>query len=211
MKLLLSFLLVLWGGLTSLPTKGASISPRCAQYKRLLTRIVQSKAGLSAPVSIYAAQMMQESGCREDARSVYARSLTQFTPDTAVWVNKLYPEDLKGMETYSPVWAITAMVLYDRKLLNMFPNAISDCDQWEFGLMSYNGGAGHIIKQRKLVESSGGDPGNSAQVKLFCSKVRSQLSCNENIRYPERILGIYTPLFIVDGWGGNMCSSVKVR
>jgi len=51
--------------------------------------------GLEAPVALFAAQVHQESGWREDARSpVGALGLAQFMPGTAAWIAQLYPADL---------------------------------------------------------------------------------------------------------------------
>ena len=67
---------------------GATIPRQAQAYRSLLIRAarVEDLRGLNAPVATYAAQVHQESGWREDARSpVGAEGLGQFMPTTSTW------------------------------------------------------------------------------------------------------------------------------
>jgi soluble lytic murein transglycosylase-like protein len=64
-------------------------------YRARLTREARAAWGLEAPVALFAAQVHQESGWREDARSLMgALGLARFMPGTAAWIAWLYPADL---------------------------------------------------------------------------------------------------------------------
>jgi soluble lytic murein transglycosylase-like protein len=85
-----SFLMVL----LALPAWG-QIPAQANTYRARLTREARAAWGLEAPGALFAAQVHQESGWREDARSlVGALGLAQFMPGTAAWIARLYPTDL---------------------------------------------------------------------------------------------------------------------
>jgi soluble lytic murein transglycosylase-like protein len=65
-------------------------------------------------VVLFAAQVHQESGWREDAHSpVGALGLAQFMPGTAAWIAQLYPANLGDAALLDARWALRALVTYD--------------------------------------------------------------------------------------------------
>jgi hypothetical protein len=72
--------------LLAVPAWG-QIPAQANTYRAQLTREARAAWGLEAPVAFFAAQVHQESGWREDARSpVGALGLAQFMPGTAAWI-----------------------------------------------------------------------------------------------------------------------------
>ena len=166
--------------------------PRAAQqYRRNLTRNAHMVWGLDAPVATFGAQIHQESGWRPDARSPYAHGLAQFTPASADWIGNLDPA-LANPDTGNPVWALRALVRYDRWLWDRVPAARNGCERMALALRGYNGGLGYVQREAKT-----GKP---------CEAFRSATSCRENLAYPVRILGRYEPLYLRAGWGLGSCS-----
>lgn len=179
----------------------AQIAPGCAQYRWQLTRNVQKTIGVSAPVAVFAAQVMQESGCRADARSpVGAGGLTQFMPATAKWMPTL-DAGLYPVDAYDPAWALKAQVVYMAWLLRRNP-AASECDAYAFALSSYNGGEGWLRRDQKQAALRGKDPTRwFDHVESSPDPRRSAAAVKENRGYPRRILLVLAPRFVNAGWG----------
>ena len=124
--------------------------PTAAQpWRRTVTREAQAVWGLQAPVSLFGAQIHQESHWAPGARSVYAAGLAQFTADTAKDMARWYPE-LGPADVYDPRWAIRALVRYDYRLYGRLADTASDCDRWAMTLAAYNGGLGWVQRDRTL-------------------------------------------------------------
>ncbi len=155
------------------------------KYRPFLTREVRFVWGYNEPVSTFAAQIRQESGFNELARSPHAGGLAQFTPATAGWIGGAYPE-LAGGDTLNWKWAIRALVRYDRHLYERLP---ADARRWELALRAYNGGLGWIQKE---IRACGAD-GNAC-----CRRFRAAVSCCENLNYPVMILDKWKPQYA--GW-----------
>lgn len=160
------------------------VPPAAARYRGELTRQARLVFGFDAPVALLAAQVHQESAWRLDARSSYAHGLAQFTPATADWIGGLDPL-LAGAETGNPAWALRALAVYDRWLLDRVPDRGNVCGRWIGTLRAYNGGLGWVQREAKS-----GQP---------CPTFRSLASCAENHHYPARILLRHQPLYA--GWG----------
>lgn len=175
---------------------------RADRYRRVLEGEVRRELGLSGPVAMFAAQIHQESGWNENARSKYASGLTQFTPDTVDWVSKKFEDELSGLTLKTPYWYIRAMVLYDCYLYRMFPRSES-CDRWAFALASYNGGLGWIRKEQVKARDQGLDP-NRYWSSVEKVTVRALWAKKENTGYPIVILGKHQPKY--SGWGPMVCS-----
>ncbi|MBM4321600.1 MAG: lytic transglycosylase domain-containing protein, partial [Deltaproteobacteria bacterium] len=92
-------------------------------------REAEARWGLGAPVSRFAAQLQAESSWRPTASSGVADGLAQFTPGTAAWISRAYPE-LGPPAPFSPRWALRALVLYDRHLFEAITGTATDCDRW---------------------------------------------------------------------------------
>lgn len=161
-------------------------------YRATVIREVRFYWGMAEKPSTFLGQIHQESGFREDAKSVFASGLTQFTKPTAEWIQGLYARDLRELcagRTGCPLdakWAIRAMTIYDKRLWDGYSKAMGD-DRKAFMLSGYNGGNGWVLKERSEALRRGFDPNvwfNS--VELVC--IRAGWACRENRGYPRRIL-----------------------
>ena len=179
-------------GVTWAHQNGSIIPRQAAQYKATVTREVRYYWGFGQSPSVFMSQIHQESGFREDAKSAFASGLTQFTPGTAEWIQRLYAKDLretcpsKSGCPLNPKWAIRSMVLYDKRLWDRYSFADGD-DRFGFTLSSYNGGAGWVDKERMLAAKTGADSSKWFNaVETVC--LRAKWACDENRHYPRNIL-----------------------
>jgi hypothetical protein len=175
------------------------IPPAAEQYRRTLVREVRYYYGLTEPISPFSAQLHQESGFRSGVCSRFACGLAQFTEGTAKDMARMYPKDLEGKATpLDPSWAIRAQVLYMKRLDKAFRTP----DKWEtraFALAAYNGGSGHIVKEKAMAKAEGYDPMRwFLNVERFCK--RAKWACEENRAYPRKILFRWAPLYQKAGW-----------
>jgi len=175
------------------------IPKEAERYRRQMTREVRYYFGLREPISPFAAQIHQESAWRSCAQSKYASGLAQFTPGTAGDMKRRYPKELEGKVTpCEPRWALKAQALYMRQLDKTFFTP----DKWEtraFALAAYNGGSGHIVKEKKMAKAEGFDPMKwFLHVERFCK--RAAWACEENRAYPRKILFRWEPLYRAAGW-----------
>lgn len=175
------------------------IPPAAEQYRRQLVREVRYYFGLREPISPFAAQIHQESGWRVGAQSKYASGLAQFTPGTAKDMARMYPKDLDGKATpLDPNWALRAQAIYMKGLDKAFLTP----DKWEtraFALAAYNGGSGHIVKEKAMAKAEGFDPMKwFLHVERFCK--RAAWACEENRAYPRKILFRWEPMYRAAGW-----------
>ena len=183
------------------PAQAGAIPPAAETYRALLAREAKLQFGLDAPVARLAAQVHQESAWRADARSpVGAQGLAQFMPGTATWIAEIYPRQLgAGPAPYSPGWALRAMAVYDRHLLDRTAGHTA-CDRWWLMLRSYNGGAGHIRAESR----NAADPLDRHAVDAACGTARrSAKHCPENTGYPRRILLRWEPVYLAAHWPGR--------
>ena len=184
------------------------------KYRAELTRLAHSGWGLDAPVPMFAAQIHQESGWNPEAVSrVGAKGMAQFMPATARWwcdLNRLSAEDCQPT---NPVWAMRALIGYDRWLYARVRGA-NEFDKLWAALRSYNGGLGHWQKEAALAaalvrkspsplaplpQAGEGNIGRTA-IDAACGKARrSPVHCAENLGYPQRILLIHQPRYAA--WG----------
>lgn len=174
-----------------------SLPSNSKKYKSILIRVSRYHFGINAPIGLFAGQIHQESAWRPRAESIYAKGLTQFTPETAKWITKLYPQ-LEEVRPFDPVWSIKAMLLYDKRLYNSVDpikkESIDDCNKWAIVLMQYNGGPGWWNRDRKLAMKNGDHPD------IWWSNVenhsnRGERFFEENRSYPVRIIFQRQPLY----------------
>lgn len=180
-----------------------SIPRECLKYRRDLVRNARAIWGMDAPIATLAAQMRQESGCRPDAQSKFASGLTQFTPDTATWISRVFP-DLANAQPLNPVWAMRAQSHYDKMLFER-ANGETECDSMWFALWGYNGGEGWVKRDKKLAVANGANPRRRAEVEPF-NAGRAPAMFKENRHYPRAIILRWQPLFIDAGWGEGVCT-----
>lgn len=186
------------------PVQAQSIPSAANGYQRELTRLAQQEFGLSAPVSLFAGQIHQESSWRPDARSPFADGLTQFTPDTAEWIAEAYPE-LGRAAPFSPSWSMRAMLVYNRHIKQrinpIYADRIAPCDHWAMTLSAYNGGPGWVSRDRRLAIEAGADPDRWwSNVEEYTA--RADWAREENRHYPYRILIELEPVYRRAGWQG---------
>ena len=170
-----------------------NVVPRqAALYRATVIREVRFYWGMAESPAMFMGQIAQESGFKEDAKSAFASGLTQFTKPTAEWIQGLYARDLRELCAaktgcpLEPKWAIRAMVLYDKRLWNGYPNACGD-ERKAFMLSGYNGGDGWTRKERAQAIKLALDPDVwFGSVETVC--LRAAWACKENRDYPRRIL-----------------------
>lgn len=139
-------------------------------------------------------QIHQESRWNAAAHSAYADGLSQFTPETAAWIAKIAPRELGAQSEFparDPRWAIRALCVYDRYLLDRVEQS------WQSALRAYNGGLGWIrremrAKRCKPQEMDSETCGLSLE---SCRLFRSVQSCAENLAYPKLILDKWAPMY----------------
>lgn len=177
--------------------------PRDAlRYQRDLTRTAHATWGLDAPVAAFAAQIHQESGWNPQAVShVGAKGMAQFMPATAKWWCDLNNLSAEECQPTNPVWAMRALVGYDRWLFERV-RGNSEFDRLWAALRAYNGGLGHWQKEAATVR-----PALDRQtVDSACGKVRRHIiHCPENLGYPHRILIVLQPRYL--GWGRGVSTT----
>lgn len=189
-------------GALSHPAKAAGRIPAAA--KRHRDQVVNAArwelGGLDAPVAVLAAQIHQESGWREDARSaVGAQGLAQIMPKTAEWLAQVRP-DLGPPDVWHARWAIQAMAAYDAWHLARVRGRTQG-DLWAKVLAAYNGGLGWVYKDEALAERRGLDRLDWWSGTALVNAGRSRANWSENRGYPARILKVLTPRYVAAGWG----------
>lgn len=187
---------------TSAVAESVSNVPRAAlKYQRALTRNVHMIWGLNGNTPVMAAQIHQESMWRETAQSKYASGIAQFTPATAEWISGAYR--LGEAQPTNPAWALRALVTYDRHLWDR-TSGVDDCNRWAFTLAGYNGGAGWIIKERKMARAAG-VPADLWFGGVERFSARAEWAWKENRDYPRKILYRHQPRY--REWGVTECST----
>lgn len=171
--------------------------PRAAlKYRADLTRAAHAVWGLDAPIAAFAAQIHQESGWNPEAVSrVGARGMAQFMPATAQWWCDKNGLSAIDCQPTNPVWAMRALVGYDRWLFDRVRGP-SEFDRLWAALRGYNGGLGHWQQEAATVRPAL----DRLAVDAACGKARRHLSfCPENLGYPHRILTLLQPRYL--SWG----------
>lgn len=197
--------LVLLGVGLFIPCAHAAVPQQANAHKRTLIRTAHSHWGLDAPVSLFAAQIHQESGWRIDARSpAGAEGLAQFMPATSEWFALRNPRDLTTAQPYNPAWAMRALVLYNQHLFKQI-QASSPCQQWAFTLSGYNGGLVWVNRDKALASASGADPLAWFDSTELYNAGRSKAAFAENRHYPKAIIYRHQPLYVAAGWGAGVC------
>ena len=198
-------LLALVGGFLVGEARAAELPRDAVRYQRDLIRQARQVWGINAPVATFAAQIHQESRWRSDAVSqVGALGMAQFMPATARWISGAYPALAEGQPTH-PVWAMRALVTYDRHLWERI-QAAGQCERMAMVLSGYNGGLGWVWRDQKLAAARGADPSRwFDQVERF-NAGRSAAAIRENRGYPRLILRTHEPRYVAAGWGLGSCA-----
>lgn len=165
------------------------------KYRADLVRASRVVWGLNAPIPAFAAQVHQESAWRPDVCSPYACGLTQFTADTAEWIHQVYGVELGAKDRFNPIWALRAMVRYNKHIYDQTPGHTM-CDRMWATLRKYNGGPGHWNMESRFAA----DRLDRHSVDGECGTARrSPKHCPENLSYPRKILLKHQPRYAL--WG----------
>lgn len=188
-------------------TPAIAVVPNDAkQHQRELTRNARVIFGLDAPVSLFAAQIHQESRWQFNAKSpVGAQGLAQFMPATADWISGAYPKTLGNNEPYNASWSLRALVQYDYWIYQHINQTASDCDRWGFTLSAYNGGLGWVNRDRQRAKREYQDATHYWGVVENINGGRKNVNFKENRDYPIRIIYRWQPVYIAENWGLGVC------
>ena len=129
------------------------------QWRRTLTREGQAAWGLNAPISDFGgADSPGERVEAECALAGWARTgWRNSCRPTATWIAGAYPELGPEPQPANPVWAIRALVTYDRHIWDRV-TAADDCNRMAKTLCGFNGGPGAYPADERLAASKGLDP-----------------------------------------------------
>ncbi len=182
------------------------IPPASALYRHRVEQAVARAWGVKGSPALLAAQLHQESTWREKARSpVGALGIAQFMPATAAWMTVRFANDLPTFDPFNPQQAIMAAALYDKYLydqaVRIGPGPYTFCSRWAFALRGYNGGMGHLRRERTLAARNSQNANDWRAVEPYRS--RAKWAHKENTHYPRVILLRLEPAYIAAGWRGE--------
>lgn len=201
MKRLLVFVVL---SLIIIPASYGKPNATANKYRSVLVREAQLVQGLEAPIPMYAAQIEQESGWRPGVTAWdNGRGLAQFMDATTDTVTRLYPELGKG-DPYDPVWAIRAMVRYDKWIYNRV-KGVDECQRFAAVLKSYNAGLGYVQQQQRVSP----DPQVWFDVTEHIPTKQSATNQHYSRMYPRWILFKRQPTYA--GWGKLLCQDLEVK
>ncbi len=199
--------------------QSASVPIGANPHRELFVREATRVFGPNAPIAALAAQIHAESlwNCKAVSR-VGALGCAQFMPKTAAWMPTLAP-DLVGVDPRSPTWAFRAFAVYMGWLhgrvrsLNgpdsPFP-PMDACSRLAFAERGYNGGEGHLTKDRRAAQRLGINPDAWRAVGIVNGAGRSPGNFLENTEYPVKILLRFQALYL--SWGrGIDCAALNLE
>src|SRR3972149_7697273 len=166
------------------------------KYRNMLIREIRVIWGDGEPADTFFGQVHAESRWQTDAKSKFASGLSQFTPDTAKWMNGLYPVDLgeicegAGGCPTDPRWALRALVRFDDRLYRAITGAASKIETWAYTLASYNSGQGWVTRERAISSDRSRWFGATEKVCL-----RRADFCRETKNYVHSIIEKWAPLY----------------
>ena len=195
-----------WAMLSAGIAWAVEIPQDALKWRRTLTREAQSEWGLNAPIADFGAQIHQESAWRPNAKSkAGAVGMSQFVPGTSAWIVGAYPALGPEPQPANPVWAIRALVTFDRFLWDRV-SAVDECNRFAKTLSSFNGGLSWIARDERLAASKGLDPALWFGHTETVNSGRSAANWRENRDYPTKILLRLSPIYQRADWGGSMCN-----
>jgi soluble lytic murein transglycosylase-like protein len=180
------------------PASAQDVPRQAHRHRADLVRAAHAAWGLDAPIAVFAAQIHQESGWNPEAVSrVGARGMAQFMPGTAAWWCDLNGQAANDCQPTNPVWAMRALVGYDRWLFERVQGP-TEFDRLWATLRAYNGGLGHWQREAATVRPAV----DHHTVDSACGKARRHVSfCPENLGYPRRILLVLQQRYLAWGRG----------
>jgi hypothetical protein len=181
------------------------LPPHSWKWKWELTRQARLVWGLDAPIGTFAAQIHQESGWKHNAQSpVGAQGMAQFMPKTADWIAEEYPEELGFNDPLNPVWAIRALIRFDRWIWDRV-SAVNDCERMAKVMSGYNGGLRMLERETEKAKSLRLDPERWWGHVRSVTGVRADWAWQENRTYVDRILLEIEDRYRDAGWGRGSC------
>lgn len=197
----------------AVPPPAPTLPDGARRWRGDLVRAAHAAWGLDAPIPVFAAQVHQESEWRAEAVSpAGAVGMAQFMPDTASWWCRLNKMSREQCQPRQPVWALRALVGYDRWLwdqIGSLPGAhrIDPASRMWAALRSYNGGLGHWQAEARVAGSL-----DRLAVDAACGRARRHRShCAENLGYPQHIMVRLQPCYATWGPVLDLRSSGGVR
>lgn len=201
-RALLGAIVLLWGLIAGAGAAHGGELPSAARvWQPTVIREARAVWGVSAPASLFGAQIHQESHWDASARSAYAAGMAQFTAATARDMARWYPE-LGPADAVNPRWAIRALVRYDRRLWSNLADTATDCDRWAMTLSAYNGGSGWLTRDRALCRREIACDPSRWWGQVERQTQRADWARAENRAYPSRILLTLQPRYEDAGWPG---------
>lgn len=138
---------------------------------------------------LLAANTAQESSWNEKAvSSANARGCGQFLIGTEADMRRWYPELLKAGSVFDCQWGITALGLYQKRLMGFQVGQTNHPDDYAISSLSVNGGHRYVLDQRKVCRDNNEDPNLYENVVKYCRNFRPESSCKENNSYWPHIL-----------------------
>lgn len=166
------------------------------KYRNMLIREIRVTWGDAEPLETFFGQVHQESRWRAEAKSKFAFGIAQFTPDTARWIQGIYPADLGEVCPSAagcpedPRWALRALVRYDSRLYSSVSGAVAALERWAFALAGYNSGQGWVTRERAV---------SSDRSRWFGATEHACLRradfCQETRGYVHAILERWAPMY----------------
>lgn len=161
--------------------KPAGVTDLCWELYPLIDKYSTHK-------SRHAAQLEQESSCRPMVESWDGgKGVAQFTgKKNTAWIARTYCAELGQPRPLNVEWSIRCSNAY---MLGFQNKGLDSCHGWRFDEAAYNGGQGHINRERKLAEADGQNPLDYWVVREYCGETgkRSAQNCIWNREYTEHI------------------------
>lgn len=181
------------------------IPAEAGRWKYELTRQARLVWGLDAPIATFAAQIHQESTWQPGAKShVGARGMAQFMPKTADWIAEEFPEELGFNDPHNPIWAIRALVRFDRWIWDRV-TAVNDCERMAKVMSGYNGGLRMLERETARAIGLRLNPERWFGHVEIVTGVRADWAWTENRGYVNRILLNIEDRYEAAGWGRGSC------
>lgn len=198
---------VLMGALALYAGNAQAQVPAAAwQFRSLVAESAYERFGPGAPVALLAGQTHQESAWRTTAVShAGAQGLNQFMPGTARDMAARFPSVCQPANPFDPEWSIRCRDAYmwtHLRSLRPMGGGVDECARWVFALRAYNGGAGWVMRDRRLAAEKGADADDWRAV-LRHNAGRSAANFRENAEYAPRIIDLQ-PRY--RSWGRALCT-----
>jgi membrane-bound lytic murein transglycosylase MltF len=187
------------------------IPDKALESRLLLLKYTISRFGDDSFVSVFAAQIHQESAwCRYMLSRAGAKGCAQFMDRTAQWaIDDPNGLPCKTLDDFLDIpCALSSLVWLNRFNYVRSPQKTL-CDATGFMLSKYNGGG--VKADQRAAEAAGFDPELwFNHVEKFNGRNRTPGNFKENREYPRKILFVHQIKYIQNDYGGiNVCADVQ--